>query len=86
METPTPRATGWGGRRAGAGRKPLPGGALTASFILSPLHLSLIAQWQQAHGCASASHALRQIVEAVARVQGIGQAFTQGGERDGATI
>lgn len=52
-----------GGKRQGAGRKPLPGGSTTAAFTLSKANVEAIARWQQEHACKSASEALRQIIE-----------------------
>jgi hypothetical protein len=51
-----------GGRREGSGRKPLPD-SRTRCFVLTNRHLKLIRDWMQARGCASASQALRQMIE-----------------------
>jgi len=53
-----------GGARAGAGRKPLPGGgSKVISFTLDNASRVLIARWMAEHNSKSASEALRQIIE-----------------------
>jgi hypothetical protein len=52
-----------GGRREGAGRKPLPG-SLTACFVVTKAHMQAIRTWAAKHGCRSVSEALRQIIDA----------------------
>ena len=54
-----------GGRRAGAGRKPLPEGHTTVvSATLSAKHIEKVERWQEAHGCDTFSEALRQMIDA----------------------
>jgi len=53
-----------GGKRTGAGRKPLPGGgSKVISFTLDNASRVLIARWMAEHDSKSASEALRQIIE-----------------------
>lgn len=53
-----------GGRRPGAGRKPLPEGATTPVTVHLPaLHIAKVVQWQDARDCESFSDALRQMID-----------------------
>ena len=52
-----------GDRREGAGRKALPGGSITAAFVLGKAHMESIRAWAKKHGCRSVSEALRQMIE-----------------------
>lgn len=54
-----------GGRRPGAGRKPLPEGPTTKVAVTLPAeHIAKVVAWQDAHDCESFSDALRQIIDA----------------------
>jgi hypothetical protein len=53
-----------GGRRAGAGRKPLPDGRVTRCYAVTPRHVELLDRYRQAHGLNSASEAIRHLIEA----------------------
>lgn len=52
-----------GGKRAGAGRKPLPGGRLTRCYALTQEHVDLLERYRHLHGLKSASDALRLLIE-----------------------
>lgn len=55
-----------GGRREGAGRKPLGGlGTQVVSVTLTPAHVAKVERWQEAHDLESFSEALRQIIDAL---------------------
>lgn len=54
-----------GGRRPGAGRKPLPEGPGTPVTVWLPAeHVAKVVAWQDRHECESFSEALRQIIAA----------------------
>lgn len=53
-----------GGRRPGAGRKPLPEGHTTPVTVHLPAqHIAKVVSWQDARDCESFSDALRQIID-----------------------
>lgn len=53
-----------GGRREGAGRKPLPEGPTTVVSVTLPAeHIAKVVRWQDEHDCDSFSDALRQIID-----------------------
>lgn len=53
-----------GGRRPGAGRKPLPEGATTKVAVTLPAeHIAKVVAWQDAKDCESFSHALREMID-----------------------
>lgn len=55
-----------GGRRPGAGRKPLPEGPGTPVTVWLPAtHVARVVAWQDGHDCESFSEALRQMIDAV---------------------
>lgn len=69
-EAPTPkrkppkRKGKHGGRRAGAGRKPLPEGAGTPVTVWLPAaYIQRVVTWQDEHDCESFSEALRQLLD-----------------------
>jgi hypothetical protein len=51
-----------GGKREGAGRKPLAGGRVTRCYALTQQHVDLIEQYRVARGLSSASEALRAML------------------------
>ena len=53
-----------GGRREGAGRKPLPDGRVTRCYTVTLRHVELLERYRQTHGLNSASEAIRHIIEA----------------------
>jgi len=55
-----------GGRRDGAGRKPLEDGRVNRTFALMPRHINLIERYRQQHQLASNSAALRHLIDACA--------------------
>lgn len=59
----TPAELQHGGYRKGAGRKSLPGGTLTRTYKLTQRHVDLLEQYRVQHGLASASEALRRLIE-----------------------
>jgi hypothetical protein len=62
------RRTSWGGRRAGAGRKPLPAGEkLQAATVRLPGEYLSWAKWQ---GKGNVSEGLRQLLEELDQRQG----------------
>lgn len=53
-----------GGRRPGAGRKPLPEGPTTpVTAHLPAAHIAKVVAWQDEHDCESFSDALRQMID-----------------------
>ncbi len=51
--------------RRGTGRPTVArGGTVTGVFTLATTHQAMIEAWRARHGCASASAALRQMIEA----------------------
>jgi hypothetical protein len=52
-----------GGKRQGAGRKPLAGGRLTRCYVLSQEHVDLLERYRLARGLKSASDAMRLLIE-----------------------
>lgn len=56
-------ASSHGGRREGAGRKPLADGITRRLFALTPRHSELLEQYRQRHGLRSASAAIRHLIE-----------------------
>lgn len=53
-----------GGRRPGAGRKPLPEGHTTPVTVHLPAqHIAKVERWEEDHDAASFSDALRQIID-----------------------
>jgi hypothetical protein len=53
-----------GGRRAGAGRKPLAEGRLTRCYALTSRHVDALERYRQQHNLTSASEAIRHLIEA----------------------
>lgn len=54
-----------GGRRRGAGRKPLPEGHTTPVTVHLPApYIAKVVAWQDRHECESFSEALRQMIDA----------------------
>jgi len=54
-----------GGRRAGAGRKPMPKGPRQIVTVsLTDAAIAKVTRWQEKTGCDSFSQALRQIIDA----------------------
>jgi len=52
-----------GGRREGAGRKPLADGIVRRLFALTPRHLEILEQYRQHHQLKSGSAAMRHLLE-----------------------
>jgi len=52
-----------GGKRTGAGRKPLADGIVRRLFALTPRHLEIIEQYRKRHQLKSGSAALRHLLE-----------------------
>jgi hypothetical protein len=52
-----------GGRREGAGRKPLSDGILRRLYSLTPRHVELLDGYRQRHGLRTNSAALRHMIE-----------------------
>lgn len=53
-----------GGRRAGAGRKPLPEGHTTiVSVTLTAKHIAKVERWQEEEDCSTFSQAVRQMID-----------------------
>jgi len=54
-----------GGRREGAGRKPLPEGHTSAVTVrLTATHIEKAERWQDAHGSENFSAAVREMIDA----------------------
>jgi hypothetical protein len=56
-------STARGGRREGAGRKPLEDGLVRHLIGLTPRHINLLDQYQDRHRLASRSAAMRHMIE-----------------------
>jgi len=55
-----------GGRREGAGRKPMPDGPGTPVTVWLPAaYIAKVVAWQDGRDCESFSEALRQMIDAV---------------------
>jgi hypothetical protein len=52
-----------GGRREGAGRKPLAEGIVRRLFALTLRHVELLEQYRQRHALRSGSAAMRHLIE-----------------------
>lgn len=62
-EVPVQEPMSHGGQRKGAGRKPLQDGSITKSYKLTPRHVGMLDQYRQTKGLATASEALRHLIE-----------------------
>ena len=61
---PPKKKASHGGRRPGAGRKPLPEGHTSVVSVTLPAeHIAKVVRWQDARDCESFSDALRQMID-----------------------
>lgn len=71
----SPRLSGHGGFRPGAGRKPVLKGARKRTYVVTDETLSQVATWQAAHGDCTISEAIRQMIAVAHNPAELARAF-----------